>query len=228
MDEGAISPEEERRLLRLFEEAALQEFPNPARIGCSGKAFLRKLAFDRKSIRLSDERWQHVARCSPCFREFKAFQAEASARRLRTRLATAAVFVVVAVGTGIIFLRSSHPESGADNRLIVATLDLKDRALVRGSSNDGEGPKPDSLSLPRGKVSLDITLPLASEPGDYGVQLLQDVNKPLRSAAGHAQINGGLTILSVRLDLAGLPEGRYLLGLHRVPLDWTYYSVVIR
>ena len=37
-------------LLEVFEQSSLQDYPNPDRIGCPGQPFLRKLAFDRKSI----------------------------------------------------------------------------------------------------------------------------------------------------------------------------------
>ncbi|HWF45991.1 MAG TPA: hypothetical protein VG168_03210, partial [Bryobacteraceae bacterium] len=51
---------EERELLDLLSESALNDYPNPERIGCPGEVFLRQLATDRKSVPIRDPRLDHV------------------------------------------------------------------------------------------------------------------------------------------------------------------------
>src|SRR6185437_8516397 len=88
---------EERQLLRLLAESALNDYPNPERIGCPGQDFLRTLAYRRKLIPVSDPRLDHVVRCSPCFREFTNFQAAAKRRRNRRWTAITMVAAVIVI-----------------------------------------------------------------------------------------------------------------------------------
>ena len=235
MDEENLSPEQERQLLGLFEQAALNDFPNPERIECPGPDFLRKMATDRHSISIRDPRLRHVARCSPCFREFTAVRAEAAAKRRRKRRAlVSAGIIVVGMGTAGILERASLAPlfrlggQTSTGTYVAATLDMKDRSVVRGA----EGPPPpppqaNSLRLPRKKVNLTITLPFASEPGPYEVEILREIGNPLHSASGEAHVENGATLLTVKLDLANLSSGAYLIGLRRVPWDWTFHAIVI-
>jgi len=235
MDEERLSPEQERELLNLFEQAALNDFPNPQRIGCPGSEFLRKMATNRQSISVRDPRLRHAARCSPCFREFTAFRAEADARRKRTRITLIATGVVVVAMAIVGVLERAHlmPFFGDGARTpagtyIAATLDMQNRSIVRGAEGPPQAPPPaNSLRLPRERVSLTITLPFASEPGRYEVQILREIGKPLRTGSGDARIENGLTLLPVKLDLGNLAPGQYLIGIRRVPWDWTFDPIVI-
>jgi hypothetical protein len=227
MDDGKNSNEEESRLLELFQHAALNNFPNPERIDCPGPEFLKKLAYDRKSIPLNDPSLTHVARCSPCFREFAEFRDRATNRTKSRRLILIAAGGTVAAGLGIWRLPMFRQNGTPSETYVAASLDLKDRSVVRGNSDTSQSPTVDSLILPRRRVSLTITLPFASPPGDYEVRILREVGKPLLTAGGQAHLERGATFLNVHLDLAGLSGGQYLLGIHRVPFDWTYHPVVI-
>ena len=72
MAEG-LSRAEEYRLEKALRTAALDGFPNPHRTGCpTNISILRDLA--AKKLRPTDPVIQHVAECSPCFREVKQFQ----------------------------------------------------------------------------------------------------------------------------------------------------------
>ena len=234
MDEEKPSPEEERQLLNLFEQAALRDFPNPDRIGCPGSGFLRKMATHRKAISVRDPRLRHVARCSPCFQEFSAFRSKAVARRKRNRLSLiAAGIVVIAMSVvGVVERARLSPifvtgtRSGGQT-YVAATLDLKDRSIIRGAEERPPAAATNSLKLPHRKVDLTITLPFASPAGWYEVQLLREIGNPLRSASGDARIEKGLTLLTVKLDLFELTPGQYLVGIRRVPWDWTFHPVTI-
>jgi hypothetical protein len=235
MDEERLSPEQERELVNLFEQAALNDFPNPQRIGCPGSEFLRKMATNRRSISVRDPRLRHVARCSPCFKEFTAFRAQAAARRKRTRitLIAAGVIVVAMATAGALKRARMMPFFGNGARTpagtyVAATLDMKNRSIVRGAEGTPQAPPPaNSLRLPRERVSLRITLPFASEPGQYEVQILREIGKPLRTGSGNAHIENGLTVLPVKVDLGNLSPGQYLIGIRRVPWDWTFNPIVI-
>jgi hypothetical protein len=72
MDDGSLTDEQGQLMLELLEQAALHDYPNPQRSGCPGSEFLFRLACDRGSIDISDARLTHVARCSPCFTEFRS------------------------------------------------------------------------------------------------------------------------------------------------------------
>lgn len=48
--------------------------PNPARIGCPPRDVLTAIA--RKELPIDDPAHDHLANCSPCYREFRALQNE--------------------------------------------------------------------------------------------------------------------------------------------------------
>src|SRR5580700_8039546 len=98
MDEEKLSPQEERRLLEMFGQSSLNDYPNPDREGCPETAFIRTLAFDRKSIPIRHPDLTHVARCSPCFREFLAYRKQAALHRMLKRVPTVAAMVFLAIG----------------------------------------------------------------------------------------------------------------------------------
>src|SRR3954453_2892529 len=90
MDDGRLTREQQRRMLELLEQAALHDYPNPERKGCPGSEFLQRLATDRASIDLDDPRLNHIARCSPCYREFLSYRKSAQTRSLTRRALFAA------------------------------------------------------------------------------------------------------------------------------------------
>jgi hypothetical protein len=91
-----FSPSEIEQLRRAFQGAALNDFPNPDRVGCSpDKTVLKAIA--AKTLPFSDPAWRHTARCSPCLREVKAFEAavKTASNRWRAALPTAAVVLAI-------------------------------------------------------------------------------------------------------------------------------------
>lgn len=55
-----------------FDELFAHGNPNPGRIGCPSREVLEALA--RRERPIEDPAYEHVANCSPCFREFRALQ----------------------------------------------------------------------------------------------------------------------------------------------------------
>ena len=190
MDEEKLSPQEERRLLEIFEQSSLNDYPNPERKGCPDTAFVRKLAFDRKSIPIRHPDLTHVARCSPCFREFLAYRKQAARHRILRRVAALAAMVLLAIGLGVFFMgglgRLSQPhDSGA---YVAAYLDLRNFVVLRGIPESTSTPAAEPSRLPRHRLALTITLPLASQAGRYEIEVQQDTGKPLAVASGDARI----------------------------------------
>ncbi len=67
MSDG-LSRRDRKRIEKAFQEAALEDYPNPERINCArDKAILRDLAVRR--LKPTDPVVQHVAECSPCYSE---------------------------------------------------------------------------------------------------------------------------------------------------------------
>src|SRR6476661_5545483 len=105
MDDGRLTREQDRRMLELLEQAALHDYPNPERKGCPGAEFLKRLATDRASIRLDDARLTHVARCSPCYREFVAYRNSVRNRSI-SRRALLATGGLAAAGIAVVGIRT--------------------------------------------------------------------------------------------------------------------------
>ena len=91
-------------------------------------------------------------------------------------------------------------------------------------SNDETKP----IVLGRGPEELNIRLPFASRPGKYEVQILKSADEPLASVSGEAEIVDGTAALKAKVDLSKLEPGKYLLGVRRLPADWTYYPAELR
>jgi hypothetical protein len=237
MDEEKLFPDIERQLLSAFEQSALHDFPNPDRNGCPGADFLRTLATNRKSVSLRDPRLSHVTHCSPCFKEFAAFRAEAEKRHRRSRLtliAASVILVSLALGGYLErdrLLPALELRKASSGEVFTAeNLDLKDWSVVRGT---GEPPpalsKPRTFKLAHRKLDLSISLPFASDSGEYEFQVARESDKPLVSWSGAATIQtDGTTLVRVKLDLSTLTPGKYFFGFRRVPWEWTFQPVVIQ
>lgn len=231
MDEERLSPEQERAWLDLLEKAALNDFPNPERIGCPGSEFLRKLALDHRSVSPHDPRIDHLSRCSPCFQEFSGFRSEAAKRKTRRRVARSATIAVclLAVGAGAFYERAPLISEGTrlytrvTGTYVSASLDLKGQSPLRGA-NATEATLP---TLPRQRLNVTITLPFASEPGAYDLEIRRDSSPPLVATSGQALIADGNTILTLNIDLSSLPPGKYDLGIRHLPADWIVYPLLL-
>jgi hypothetical protein len=223
MDEEKLSAEDERRLLALFEQSSLNDYPNPDRVGCPGPEFLRKLATDRKSIPLRHPALTHVSQCSPCFREFRDLRETADRRKKRNRAAAIAGAIVLAVGLGAYFTIGGGEFFHAHERRVeVATnLDLTNLLVLRGGSPSETAGAEATRQLPCVLQDVKVKLPLASEPGTYEIAVFaKDKTKPLASAFGEAKTVKGVTSVSVKLDLSALSPGTYSIAFRRTDPDW--------
>ena len=71
--------------------------PNPTRTGCLSADVLRALS--RKERSITDPGYEHLAQCSPCYREFRGFQQADAVRRsmLLKRVSLASIAAIAAV-----------------------------------------------------------------------------------------------------------------------------------
>ncbi len=233
MESGQEPSGEERDLFELFSKSALNDYPNPERVGCPGDAFLKQLATNRKSVPLRDPRLDHVLHCSPCFREFAAFRDDAAKGRrtvgrkaFLTSLAVAAALLVGVYFRRTIAVRHPSDETNKNSAPTIAQISLEDRSVVRGVAKDAKNIA--ALQLPRGRLKLTVLLPFGSEAGTYEIQILRDVEKPLLTESSKAQIAEGITRFTVDVDTEPLVPGKYLLGVRQPPFDWTYNPLTIK
>jgi len=207
--------------LDLLNRGLVQEFPNPGRTGCPDSAVLRGIA--HRTIPLSQaDRWlNHLGSCSPCFHDFRKFQAEAARRRRGMRMALAAVAVIIIVIGALLWVRIPRSTQSA-----TITIDLRERSLSRGENPSDTGQPPLELSHRTRHLVLD--LPIGSKEGNYEVALLGGGGQQIRSTAGLAQFENHTVILRADIDLAGVSPGLYVLGIRQIGLEWTGYPVRVR
>jgi hypothetical protein len=55
-------------IFRRIEQTALSNHPNPDRIGCFSEETLTAFAVDPRSFSVRDPIFEHLARCSECFK----------------------------------------------------------------------------------------------------------------------------------------------------------------
>lgn len=223
-NEKELSPTQEEKLLKSARELFLNQFPNPERKGCADSETIKAMAFGKLRSEQASGWWTHFATCSPCAREFAAFQQQSKTSR-NTRLAlgiAASILVIVGVVAWLAMQRRSGSEPLPPFE--ASTLDLRSMSLVRGGSTSSNVP----LELPRRRLALSIFLPTGTEPAEFDVQLSQQPEEPILTASGPAILRDQIAVLEVRLDLTALTPGSYLLAIREKDWDWNYYHVSVR
>jgi hypothetical protein len=213
-----------------LEEVFLHASPNPSRIGCPSQEIIQAIA--RRTLPLSHEAFAHLAGCSECFREVKAYQLRAAGRRRKTLRAYAAAATILLCITGSVLWVMSGRFSGngshqaaspavvANNASVV--YDARWSSFSRGDEDDKHGP---ALQLIRSRhLHLSMTLALGSDAGLYEIRLckLNDPNPMCfsnGSATGRPSDHG--TVMTATLDTSALSPGEYSLFFrHKPDTDW--------
>jgi hypothetical protein len=217
--------EKYERLQRDIQREILTAYPNPTRKGCPGDTVV-KLVAERKDI-LTDEPWEHITHCSPCYAAFLAqkerIRAAAAKRKISFRYQmVAAACLIIAAAVVPVFWNRSTPE-----HLSNAEFDLRHSLSFRGArAQDEETTKLiPPLSLERGRVHLKIDLPETWLPGKYDVAFLdQHGEHSVFAISGNAVMQGDSAVLSVdaRIDVK---PGDYMISLRRENSGWRGYPV---
>ena len=220
------SSEWDDELLRAFEETVLHDYPNPDRIGCPGSAVLKDLALKRLPLRHPAR--QHIARCSPCFRELKRYQQACGRKRLMvTGVGLAAIALVGISGFWYVFHFSPSVLHRRGDQSSIDAVDLWDQPGTRGETGPiGAQKRP--IQLRRGKLTLRVRLPFGSPAGPYELEIGKTEDQPLRQAIGEAAIENGVTFLRASVDTSGFDPGDYFLGVRRPNRTWRHYHIEIR
>ena len=206
--------------------------PNPERIGCPSRDVLIALA--RRARRIGDPAYEHLVKCSPCYREFRGLQTSLTtgyAGGAGVRWAAVAAILVLLVG-GAWYL-FSRPQNGGRSVAVPgqavtdlqAELDLRNYSVTR--SEQVPTPPP-PLSLQRGRLNATILLPVGSEPGAYEVQVLDAELRSQAAASGQADIKNYVTTLRATIDLQSLPPGMYQLALRRQGDEWRMFPASVK
>ena len=78
----AETPREKyERLQKAVQDAILNDYPNPDRVGCPEAAVTREVAFREELTK--DPVWEHITHCSPCYAEFLKFKDECRRQKER-------------------------------------------------------------------------------------------------------------------------------------------------
>ena len=240
------TPEEVKRILQ---ESILQHYPNPERKGCPGRATIKEIAEQR--LPFEDSRWSHVERCSPCYREFldfrHEFKATQSGEKPQVKWLTEAASLLLIVSLSAWFAKDhfgklkpytalgtatqteTHAAVESTESALNAALDLRNQSVTRSAIKQ-EIPASQIPRIPRGRLSLAITLPFGAEAGDYTVRLLKSEtdSTDLGTFSGNASIQQGFTILPISADLSKFEPGKYVLAIRHSEDAWSFFQFVLR
>ena len=209
-----------------------QANPNPTRTGCPPREVL--VALSRRERPIGDPAYEHLTKCSPCYREFRALQgaqAPQPAVGVFKWVAAAAAVLVALVGGWFFFVAQDRAvptdqvaRQESQTSELRTELDLRQYAVTRSDQKQSDRPP---LPLPRGRLNVTILLPVGSEPGSYEIQVLDSELKSTASATGQAEIRNYITTLQGTIDLNSIAPGTYQLALRRRGEDWQLFPARI-
>ena len=208
--------------LEWFRQAIIRAYPNPDRIGCPPPDALEGMA--RRTVPMGQTEQDHIFHCSPCFSTYLDIRNQIRrqhAVRVAGVWAVAAMLVAALSYTGYRVLSTPVPQQ------FTTAVNMQEHPVFRGIHQAATHPSP--FVFPRGIVHLALTLPLASEPGVYQVQVCRDEQTaPLLATSGQAVLRSdGSTLLKVDLDTYKLRPGKYALGFRKNDADWSYSPLVL-
>ena len=129
----------------------------------------------------------------------------------------AAAVLLFAVGGSLWWVRARHSVKATDT----AVLDLRERSVARGETPSESAP----LQISRTTKHLVLELPVGSNEGPYDVGLLTETGGQILRATGTAQLHDHITDLRVDVDLSGVRQGVYSLGVRQPSLEWARYPI---
>jgi hypothetical protein len=217
-----LSNEIEYRL----QQAILNNYPNPERVGCIGSDALRQVAARRRPVR--DSAWEHVTHCSPCYREFLDFRNQIQAHRrhlVRRNRIILALAVCGLVFLGVWYWATAKSRVSKPQREASFTIDLKPFSPTR-SETPSESSAKGMAKLPRAAIVLQLLLPIGSMEGPYEVRLLDSDLRSVISQTAASSTLGTAPRLIVPLDMSSVSPGRYQIALRPPDGIWRTYPTL--
>jgi hypothetical protein len=195
--------------------------PNPQRVGCPGDRVIRGAA--RGAVPLNHSVYDHLASCSECYRESRAWQGPRKSRfRPQSLAATAVVLILLAGGVYVGRNRIAGPSSAVPKEVV---LDYQNEGVSRSESGDASR---QMRTLPHGLIDLTLVLPTGSEAGPYEFRLLRSDGKAVVSNTATALMEDFALRLHITLDLRSLEPGQYTVQTRRAGEDWDSHLVVVQ
>jgi len=219
-----------------FESAFLEAFPNPERIGCPSKDILYRIS--RQDLPVDHPAVDHLAQCSPCFRDVRLLQTKRAQSNTRASMAVA-TSLVAGITAGVMYLAlrppwrgqsgldHPQPKSATSNDLLVMVLNFNSEAAVRGESDNAPQRGGELQRLRRKNLTVRVYLPLGMEAGHYDVALAQERGPQRLETSGTAQIQDGLAVLTITSDFSKLPAVSYHFNYRLSGATWRTQDVVL-
>jgi hypothetical protein len=254
-DARPLTRKEEALLGGILRRNLIHANPNPDRVGCPGRNTLRDLAFHKRGVdaQTFGKITEHVFGCSPCVQDALVYAEEYSHERKkrRARLAAAGFAAVVVLSVAIWQFGGPHPKPEIAETAPAETLPSPSEPTVADAGNR-PAPQPvaprfepvtielptswrgatgtdQPLVIPRGRLQLEIRLPIGSPEGRYKLRISDSAGKVRKTLEGTARTNNGLTSIKVAMDTSSLYPGTYTLGLLEPGLDeWSDYPSTIK
>lgn len=205
--------------------------PNPERIGCPSQDVLVALA--RRERPASDPAYDHLIKCSPCYRQVRALQQAAGERRevplwRSWRAGAVAAVLVLAVAGGWLFWQRQEPSTPKEVTFraapapaaLSAQWDYRNYSVLRSDANQPEQPP---LVLPRSPERVTIFLPPGFLPGKYDIQLLDSNLRSVASATGTAEMREHVATIETAIDVSKLSAGAYQVAVRREGESWRLF-----
>lgn len=210
-----------------LEEFLLTGNPNPNRVGCPAQEVLQAVA--SRDLNVSKEVFAHLAKCSECSVDVKAYRLRFLRRRTRNSLFLASGLLaaclagIVVIPRGSLFHFRFASTRTTEGKRQDVPIDLWDQDIQRGPDQALK-----TIHVPPTSVRLIITLPRFSHPGMYRVSLCRERNdasafirtKTVSSSSGPREI------VTVMLELAGVEKGSYWLSTRHEDDDASDYFPV--
>jgi hypothetical protein len=226
------SPDEiSAEIQQLLQQAILNNYPNPERLGCPGPTVLREVA--RRQVPIRDAHWEHVTHCSPCFQEFIELRTELAANRMhvvrRNRLVLASALVVAGVVGGLVWKSSSRPGAPITTAEAISDVDMRPFSTTRGESKNPQPSEQYAGILSRKRSRLNVILPVGAQEGNYEVRLMDnDLNTIITSGKAPASFVDHTVRLTITFDLTAVTPGPYVIASRRDGGGWMTSPVLIR
>ena len=199
--------------------------PNPDRVDCLSEETLRQLA--QRSRPISDPGYEHLSRCSPCYQQFRRFQADGLNRpKQQARgkfLAIAAGILLVIGAVSSLWWFNRHDAQPRRIGPEIAVLDLRSFLVTRGTKTPSRPP----IKLSRADVRADILLPIGYEPGQYDLRLVNGSLVTVFSAKAGAALENQVVTIHTPMPLSELHAGQYQLALKREGEDWHFFPTTL-